>query len=351
MGIVEEQSGNGKEKVTLADVARESGVSPATVSLTLRNKPGVGYETRQRVIEAAQVLGYLVSPSPTAANTAGVNGVGLILKVQRDESMLSNYFYTPVLAGIEATCRRQHINLFYAHLPVDAHNNPIEPPRLLREQSADGLLIVGAYLNKTMLQMIQAQSAPLVLVDAYAELDEFDAVVTDNVSGAYEATRYLIDHGHRHIALVGTEPDSYPSILERRQGYLQALADAGLPPTLIDCHHHPDDAFPAVKTFLQHESKITAVLGANDEVAIATKRAVESLGKRVPTDYSIVGFDNISLTQHMTPPLTTMRIDKQGMGRLAAQLLFNRIENPGMGQTKIVIRPSLIARDSVQRLP
>lgn len=345
-----EQSANGKEKVTMADVARESGVSSATVSLTLRNKPGVGQKTRQRVLEAAQALGYIVETTQAAIPAADFGGIGLILKVQGDESMLSNYFYTPVLAGIESVCRRRHINLFYAHLPVDAHNNPIESPRLLREQSAEGLLLVGAYLNEKMRQLMQEQPVPLVLVDAYAELDEFDAVVTDNVAGAYEATRFLLENGHRQIAFVGSEADAYPSIRERRQGFLQAMADAGLRPYLIDCHHHPDVALPAARAYLKQNNKITAVLGANDEAAIATMRAVESLGKRVPDDISIMGFDNISLTQHMIPPLTTMRIDKQGMGRLATQLLFNRIENPDMGQTKIVIRPSLIVRDSVRQL-
>lgn len=336
-----------KKKVTLADIARESGVSQATVSLALRNKPGVGEETRERVVKVAYRLGYPVDDVRPDPQLDGINSIGLLLKVRPDDRLRSNYFYAPVLAGIEAFCRQRQINLFYAHMAVDEDNNPVEPPRLLKEQETGGLLVVGALLNPMVTQIIERRQTPVVLVDAYAEEDDYDAVVSDNEEGAYQATSYLIDQGHRHIGIVGTLPHSYPSIQERRQGYLRALAEHDLSPALVDCHHHPDEAVPVVTEFLKTNRDVTALFVCNDEVAIGVMQAAQSLGRSVPEDLSIIGFDDISLAQHVAPPLTTMRVDKVGMGRLAAQLLLNRIAYPEMGQVRIVLRPRLVVRRSV----
>lgn len=338
---------NVRKKVTLADVARESGVSQATVSLALRNKPGVGEETREQVLQVAYRLGYPVDDVRPDPQLEGVHHIGLVLKVRPDDDLQSNYFYAPVLAGIEAFCRQRQINLFYAHMAVDEDNNPIEPPRLLKEQETAGLLVVGALLDGAAIRMIERQQMPVVLVDAYATEGDYDAVVSDNEQGAYEAASYLIDQGHRHIGIVGSLPDSYPSIRERRNGYLRALAEHDLTPNLANCHHHPDVAVPAATAFLESHPHVTALFVCNDEVAIGVMQAAQSLGRKVPEDLSIVGFDDIQLARHVTPPLTTMRVDKIGMGRLAAQLLLNRIAYPEMGQVRVVMQPTLVTRHSV----
>lgn len=338
-----------RPKVTIADIARDSGVSPATVSLVLRDKPGIGPETRQRVLDSAQALGYIIT-SPKPPLQGSISSIGLILKVRPNDEPLTNQFYAPVLAGIEAYCRQQQINLFYAHMPVDEDNNPLELPRLLQEQPANGLLILGAWLNDSLTRLLQPQETPLVLVDAYAATDQYDAVITDNEAGAYQATTYLIENGHQHIAIVGSLPRSYPSIQERRSGYLRAMSEHSLEPHFVDCHLYPDAAVPATVAYLEKHPEITAIFSCNDEVAIGVMNAMQALRKSVPQKLSIIGFDNIALAQHVTPTLTTMRVDKRGMGRLAAQLLLNRLEYPEAGQVCAVIRPSLIERESVRRL-
>lgn len=344
--MAHEAAKNGRSKVTISDIARASDVSPATVSLVLRHKPGVGRDTRERVLRSARSLGY---PLPVSqASSDSLSSIGLIMKVRPNDPPLNNFFYAPVLAGIEASCRKRKINLFYAHLPVDADNNPLEPPRLLTEQHADGLLFVGAVLNAVTTQILAQQGVPVVLVDAYAETGRYDSVVTDNQRGGRRATEYLIAHGHRHIGIVGSKADAYPSILERRTAFLDVMAEHGLTPQFADCHHHPDEAVPAATAFLEAHPEVTAVFGVNDDVAISVIQAARALGRRVPEELSVIGFDNISLAQHMTPPLTTMRVDKMGMGRLAADLLINRITHPEAGHVCTMIRPSLIERASVQ---
>lgn len=335
-----------EKKPTLADIARQSEVSAATVSLVLRNKPGVGEETRRRVLDCASALGYVYSPSNQAHARGLPDQIGLIIKIRPDDLPATNSFYAPVLAGIETVCRRNQINLMYAHLLVDENNNPLETPRVMTNQEVDGLLMVGMHLNEQMVNEIERLGTPLVLVDAYADGDPFDSVVTDNFSGAFQATEHLIQQGHRHIGIVGSQPTSYPSVQERRSGYLQALETNALTPYFADCALDPRVAGPQVTRLLIQYPEVTALLACNDDVAIAAMRATQDSGKRVPEDLSIVGFDNIDLAQHTSPRLTTMRVDKMEMGRLATLLLMNRIEFPEAGRVRAVICPHIIERES-----
>ena len=335
-------------KVTIADIARASGVSPATVSLALRNKGGISTETRQRIVGVAQTLGYLVQIPSKADGRQAIHSIGVLLKARTDDGAMTQSFYGPVVAGIEEVCRRRQIHLVFANLLVDLENRPVEPPRLLTEQPTDGLLLVGMQINTASLSLFQQQSAPIVLVDAYVERDPYDAVVTDNLAGAYTATENLSKKGHRAIAIVGSQPQTFPSVIERRAGYCQALADHGLQPYFWDCLLWPQAAYETIVTYLQRPpAPITAFFSCNDAVATALLQALHEQGYAVPHDFSVLGFDNIELTQYTTPPLSTMRVDQQGMGRLAAQLLINRIEYPAAANVRAWIRPSLIERQSV----
>lgn len=334
-------------KVTIADIARESGVSVATVSLALRNKSGLREETRQRVLDTARQLGYIHHPSNQAALRFKIDTIGVIVKARENDSAATNSFYGPVIAGIEAVCRRHQIHLLYANLMVNEENVPIDPPRLLVERHADGLLIVGMQVDQTMQTLLYQDASPVVLVDAYAHNDSFDAVVTDNILGGYLATSHLVAQGHRHIAILGSQPHAFPSVQERRRGYQQALTEHNLEPYFWDCPLWPDTAYDAALAYLDQDREVTAVFGCNDAVAVALMQAAQQRQCIVPEDLSIIGFDDIELAQHTSPALATMQVDKVGMGRQAAQLLINRIDHPTAGIVRTLIRPQLIQRQSI----
>lgn len=336
-----------RAKVTMTDIAQQSDVSPATVSLVLRDKPGVSDETRQRVLDVAHELGYQLKVSTPAPPAHNLSRIGLLLRAREGDLPQTNHFYSSVLAGIEAACRQAHINLLYATMLVDEHNNPLNQPRLLVDETLDGLLLVGAFLNDRLHTYLEQYPAPMVLVDAYATDESYDAVVSDNLMGGFEATEYLIAQGHRQIAIVGSRPMGYPSIQARRRGYAQAMSKHGLPPIFMDCLLTPEAAGQATAALLAAHPTTTAVFACNDEVAIAVVKAAKEHGRVVPTDLSVIGFDNIDLAQYVTPALTTMCVDKLGMGRLGVQLLLNRVQFPTAGTVQAVIRPQLIERQSV----
>lgn len=347
------------KRVRLSDIARRSRVSPTTVSLVLREKPGIPDATRERVLQAAQALGYTrpqrknataaaKNPNGSAARRSPpLRTIGLIIKAIPHQIAAANPFYSYVVAGIEESCRRVRTNLLYATLPVDEDNQPVELPRLLSEQEIDGLLFVGTFVDETLQRVLEQQSVPVVLVDAYSDFS-YDSVVTDNESGAYEAVSHLIRHGHKHIGIVGSRPQSYPSIQERRAGYLRAMQEHGIASLYFaDCLLEADAATAATRELLQAHPHITALFGCNDAIAIEAMHVARALGYRVPEDISIVGFDGIDLGAHIQPQLTTMHIDKVGMGRMAVELLKNRALNPEAERVTALVQPRLVERESV----
>ncbi len=337
-------------RVTLEEIARQSGVSLATVSLVLRDKPGINNETRRRVLDTARELGYR-KKQPETPVLEGLQQVGVIVKSRADDQPRHNQFYAPVLAGIEVACRKQQINMLYATAPVDADNHPVELPRMLQETGLDGLLLVGAFVDSTIARLIQHDATPIVLVDAYADDHEYNSVITDNFRGAYQAVVHLIERGHRHIGVVGSMPVAYPSIEGRRRGYIQALQDNGIAPQYFaDSHLTRDEAAESVTRLLRRSPEVTALFCCNDDTAVAVLQATQALGRRVPDDLSIVGFDDIDLAAHVVPALTTMHVNKISMGRMAIQLLANRVEFPSAGNVTAVLRPALVERQSVRAL-
>lgn len=343
-----------RSRVKMADIAHESGVSLSTVSLVLSDKPGIPTETRGRVINVARALGYQFKNHVISRSTVNLRTVGLILKSQMGEVPQQNEFYSHVLAGIEAACRQQHLNLLFSTLSVDADNFPVENLHSLWHEAADGLLLVGAFVDESLNHIIGERPCPVVLVDAYSQTPLYDAVLSDNFNGAYRAAEYLIACGHTRIGFVGAHEHAYPSFLERRRGYLQALHDHGIPtPYFADVKHTTvrSDGIAATINLLQLQPGLTALMGVNDIVAISAMHAALSMGKRIPQDLSIIGFDDILLAENVMPPLTTMQVDKIGMGRLAVNLLLNRAETPQACLVTAVLQPTLIKRMSVQNLP
>jgi LacI family transcriptional regulator len=334
---------------TLADVAAAVGLSPAAVSLALRGKAGVSDATRHRVMEAARSLGYRPVPVVARQRQKPMT-IGLVIKAVHGDSPETNRFYAPVISGIEETCRSRGLDLMLATMPVDQHYFPVEVPRIVTDRTCDGLVVVGAHLSRATSDILEA-APPSVLVDAYAEDDPFDSVCADNIGGARAAVAHLLANRHRNIAILGTEPQSYPSILQRRQGYEQTMTDAGLNPRFIDSPYWPPEMAASIGVeYIRGHPDVTALFCANDTVAIAFIQAALQAGIDIPGRVSVVGFDDIDLASFVSPMLTTMAIDKVGMGRIAVTLLAHRLELGKECVSHTFIRPVLISRQSVRQL-
>jgi LacI family transcriptional regulator len=337
------------EKITINDIAQACGVSIATVSLVLNNRPGVAQETRNKVMEYAEGVGY-VSRSSGAAARGRLSRLGLIIKTEPDDLPQANPFYSNVMLGIEQACRRMGISLLFSTLPVDENNHPLELPYILNNDALDGLLMVGALVDSTITAACSKRSLPIVLVDAYSDTETFDMVISDNFRAAYQAVEYLIQKGHRHIALAGSEGNAYPSLRDRRNGYLRALKENDIPDSYIaefNINKNKGKGHAEIARLLKENPQISAIFGINDDIAHSALQAVKEMGLSVPQDISIVGYDDTLWAQNASPALTTMRVDTVSMGQAAVQLLSFRLDNPDAARMTLTIHPSLVERASV----
>lgn len=337
-----------KRRVKLVDIAQSSGVSLTAVSLALNDKPGVSHETRERVMEAARTLGYQFRSTNVPAPAKAVRTIGLLVKSSDEDQPIANHFYSYIITGVEAACRQMEIDLLYANLPVDVNNVPVEISPLMEKGDVDGLIIAGASIDEHTSRILDSHSYPVVLVDSYSHLHVYSSVLTDNVHGAYQATDYLIRKGHRHIGFVGGTDLAYPSFRERRSGYEKALHNANIGRRyMADCSTNRSEVAAAALELYKQHPEITAILGVNDDAAITSMYALLEIGVQVPQQVSVIGFDDIYLAQSVMPSLTTMRIYKQSMGRLAVQLLLNQASQPDAGIVTSLVHPTLVERNSV----
>ena len=335
-------------KVTIRQIADQIGVSISTVSLALNDKPGISSELRARIKGAAKSAGYPIKSSPVAVHHEKLNTLGLLVKTEPGLLPLSNPFYSRVIAGVDEACKDLGLNLLFSMLPVDEHNRPQKLPPFIQDSMVDGFLMVGAFLDETISSILDEWTVPIVLVDGYSDTERYDMVVSDNFGASYQAVEYLIGLGHKHIAMVGGEPDCYPSLRDRRNGYTRAIKDNELDSLYYANFNITRSQGEAeITSLLQNNPQITALFAINDNVAVGAIRAVQSMGLKVPEDISVVGYDDTVLATTVSPALTTMQVDTIAMGQGAAHLVSLRMHRPDAKRVTLVVHPTLIERDSV----
>lgn len=339
------------DRPTLRTVAQRAGVSLGTASNVINNRANVSPQTRARVLEAASELGYAVQARIASPLCPPLSVIGTIGKIDDGESLSINPFYSYVLAGIERECQRHNLSLMYANIEVDKLNRPTGLPPMLLDNQVDGVLIVGTFLQDTIHLIGQQVNKPVVLVDAYAPSSRFDSVVIDNINGAFTAVRFLIEKGHTKIGLIGSIPDAYPSIRERRKGYLRALKQYGISQEYIeDGPLNREGGYDSTCKLLQRAPQLTAIFACNDEVAVGVLNAARDMGRGVPYDLSVIGFDDIDLARQITPALTTVHVEKMLLGTLAVRHLKDRAENPDRPALITAVSTQIVVRDSVRDL-
>jgi LacI family transcriptional regulator, repressor for deo operon, udp, cdd, tsx, nupC, and nupG len=319
--------------VTIRDVASRAGVSIGTVSRALKNQGGLTEETRQQVLRSALELGYDTS------NLRPKKLRRISFLTSRLPDLTHNPFYSPVLHGVEDACRDEEIVLSYTSLrPGD------RAVEIVRRHEADGLLCAG-YFEPKLIERIAAIGLPLVLIDHFSP--GITSVNIDNIHGAKKAVTHLLQKGYQRIAFMGGP--NHHSIQQRLYGFRQALFEAGVPadPTL---EITPDPAFtPAGTTAAMHyllklEPRPDAVFVVNDLSALWAMQLCLEAGLRIPEDIAFVGFDDIHAASHAHPPLTTVRVNKELLGRWGVEALLARRTSETLIETELIVRGSSVAK-------
>jgi LacI family transcriptional regulator len=333
-------------KVTLRDVAEAAGVSMGTASQALNNRPNISKETRERVVEAATKLGYHKGVDNPVVD-GNISMIGMLVKHDYGEEFSVNPFYSHVERGLETECRKREIGLMFSAVEVDRQNRPVVWPSLINDQRIDGLLFIGTFIEDSYPQFRQLTRLPIVFIDSYSNDLPYDSIVIDNAVGAGSAIDHLVELGHRHIGLTGTNPGSPPGVLERRTGYQKALRRHGIQHEYIeDCALDRDQTYRATQRLLQRCPQVTAIFSANDDTAIGAMNAIRDMGMRVPEDVSVIGFDNINISRETAPTLSTVDVNKPWLGILGVRCLVNRIQTPEQPRIITTVATQLIPRES-----
>ncbi|MDQ6687425.1 MAG: LacI family transcriptional regulator [Actinomycetota bacterium] len=329
------------------EVARRSGVSTATVSRVMRDGRGFSAATRERVLATVGELGWVPNGSARGLVSKRVGIVGLLfpdLARSGDAEEDSPLYVDQVIRGAEraATAAGDAV-LIAATLRSSGRQLAYS-----LASKVDGLVVLASSLADEDLASI-ARSVPVVLLAARAGHD-LDSVGADNRAGTRELTSHLIQaHGHRDLAFV-SGPAGAPDSVERFEGYRDALVAAGLPsPPIPDA----DGGFTetggrrAMKALLAHrESPPQAVVFANDQMAIGSMEVIRSAALRVPADMAVTGFDDISLSRHLRPALTTVSQPMRELGEQAVRLLLDRIDHPRRQPRSVVLPTEIVIRRS-----
>ncbi|MBR7800918.1 LacI family DNA-binding transcriptional regulator [Undibacterium fentianense] len=322
-------------RVTIRDIAKTTGLSLGTISRALKNQSGLTESTRMRVFEVARQLGYDFSK----LKSGRVRRIAFLLHRQHN-TLSSSPFFSPVLHGAEAACRREGIALSFVAI------GPAEPVmEQIRVHQPDAILCAG-FFEPEILHAIRAAGKPLVLIDMY--LDDFTSINPDNRLGGYLATRHLIQSGRKRIAML-SGPSAHYSIQERVHGFRKALYDAKMlanPELEIAIAHHANEEASVKKAMLKLLAMTQppdAVFCYNDNTALTAMHACLDAGLKIPHDIAIVGFDNISAAAKSNPPLTSIHVDKKALGEEGVAMLLCTAQGEAVDKTLAV---QLMVRES-----
>jgi LacI family transcriptional regulator len=332
-------------KVTMQNIADQLGLSRFAVSRALNGGEGVSEDTRRRVLEVAERLGYI---QPGAVRNKDSFRTRNILFMVGEEKFTEQAFWPHVIAGVEMATRQRHLNLMIAVISQEHDLNGVVPTALLQNY-VDGALAVGEF-QLPFLEAISKQKRPIVLVDMDGFETKFDAVITADIEGGFIAVKHLAGLNHQSIGFVGDL--SFASSFRRRyQGFLIAKQQLGLCndrelalTNYVESHYW--DLAEVKSKLSKAEHLPTGFVCANDKAAIVLMTALLELGLKVPEDVSVVGFDNINLAATCSPALTTINVHKERMGEKAMELLEWRINNPSAPRETVNISTEIIIRDS-----
>jgi len=329
--------------VTIYDVAREAGVSLATVSRVINNSPYVKPSTRQRVQETMERLGYEPNLVASALMTKRTRLLALLVPD------ISNPFFAEVAWGVEDAAASLNYNCVICNVGDDTQKQA-GYVNVLRRKGIDGIIFATAAHDDRLVLSLSKRQYPITLMARDVPSAAVNRVLTDDPLGAGLAARHLLELGHRHMAVV-TEPARIHSSAERRRGFAAVLEKAGLEPVVVEADGSDLQAgFRASQGLLSLKPRPTAVFCANDMLAIGVLQAAAATGVRVPEELSVVGFDGTALAQIASPPLTTVVQPMREMGRAAVQLLIESLQNGGTPR-RVVLDPHLRQGGSTGPVP
>lgn len=329
---------------SIKDVAKDAGVSIATVSRVLNDVDVVNEETKKKVLAAIKKLGYRPNIVARSLKTQKTRTIGIIIPD------ISNQFYPEIVRGAEDVANIYDYNIMLCNTDLDMEKET-EYLKVLKEKMSDGVLYMSNSLEEDMLNLIKQLQIPMVLVETTNDKEDIPSVTIDNEKAAYDGVTYLINKGNRKIAYIGASEDMANASAVRYKGYKKALEENNLQ---VDKNRtyfsnlKAKDGYEGINKILDRVD-VDAIFCSSDEIAMGAINALRDRGIKVPEDVDVMGFDNIYSASIFYPKLTTVAQPIYDMGSVGMRMLIKLINNQKMDNTNYVLPHQLIERDSCKK--
>ena len=338
-----------QRRPTSFDIAALAGVSQPTVSRALSGNPSVSAATRERVLAAAKQLHYKVDKNASGLRRQHAQTLALLFfEEQAADGALINPFYLSMLGPMVRKCAMLGYDLLisFQQLSSDWHVDYED------SRKADGIVLLGYgdYLEyQPLLERLVERGTHFVRWGSAGEVQIGATVSSDNEQGGFDATQHLLQGGRRSIAFIGTAEPGYPEFLDRWRGYCRALRASGMEPDdklRADADPSEESGQAAVAALLERKVDFDSIFAASDVTAIGAMHALQRLGRAIPSDVAVVGFDDIPAASLSSPPLSTVRQDPKAAGEALIEALIEAIEAGSAKSRLLPVR--LTVRESTQ---
>lgn len=330
-------------KASVRTISELTGFSPATVSNALNYKKGVNKDTAKEIFRVAKELGYSTDPRVTKIKFLCCKRHGHIIN--------DSPFFPAVIEGAEAQAKELGYETVFINLDMQSPEYSKQIEKILEDTTCSAFILLGTELKEEDYKIFSTVKAPLMLIDGGCEEYVFDSVLISNADSAQRAVTYLIEKGHTKIGYLRGK-HRINAFLGRAKGYRRALKNKEIP---LDKHFvvtvgtTSESAFTDMELYLQGGGDLpTAFFADNDIIALGAIKALQRHGYKVPEDVSVIGFDDLAFCEISSPRLTTIRVHKQEMGKIAVRRLADHINFNSRVKTKILVYTDFIERDSVK---
>ncbi|PKN90784.1 MAG: hypothetical protein CVU45_02070 [Chloroflexi bacterium HGW-Chloroflexi-7] len=335
----QKQNNMTSKRPTIRDVAQFAGVSHQTVSRVINQYERINPDTRKKVEDAIEALGYHPSAIARSMSSGGTRTFACI------SPNLTDFTFASMIEGAEAYAREQGYFLISATAP-DALSFKTLVEQLVQSRRTEGLLVINPYADKRYLYL--PKDVPVVLMGARPRTKGLASVALDDKQGGYLATKHLLSLGHTQIALI-SGPLEEDCVQDRINGYKKALHEAGLAfdkELISSGDWSATSGQSCIENLIKQGTKFSAVFAQNDRMATGAIHFLQKIGWHIPEDVSIVGFDDMPLSSYFNPSITTIRQDIPILGINAVRLLINKKEDPCEEIQQLLYTPELVIRDS-----
>lgn len=327
---------------SIKDVAREAGVSIATVSRVLNDIDVVNEDTKNKVLEAIKKLGYRPNIVARSLKTQKTKTIGILVPD------ISSGFYPEIVRGAEDVANIYDYNVILCNSDFDDEKEK-EYLRVLREKMVDGVIYMSSSLQAETLDIINELDIKTVLVETKDKQESLPSVTIDNIKASEEATNYLIKSGAKNIAFVGAKKESLNAWVDRYFGYENALKNNNISldeELIFNKGLKVSTGYDAVQKFEATKKSYDGVVCASDEIAMGVINALRENGRRVPEDVSVIGFNDNAVSSVFYPKITTVKQPSYDMGSVAMRMLIKILNKKPIDESQFVLDYEIIKRDS-----